>query len=298
MPVGFKPSSPTPTLTSTDNRGEFSKGFASGVDQLQALGGGFLALAGSAIGDDDLFYTGLDYYNEQMAEASQYRGEVERIEDIDGFDDFTSWLAFTAGNAIPSLGSSLAGGGIGGAIAKKAVKETVEKKAADYAKKRVGDLADAALRRKVASDYTRNAMSSAITKGATAGAFVPSFGLNSGESFMRIMEETGQEKAGIALGVGVTAGMLDAMAPMAALKRVLPKGTYENAKDAIGGKILSEAGPVQKPSTRQSQKLTRTSTPELLEERLARASRSELLRALPKRLKRFYKLVPFNMLRR
>ena len=45
---------------------EFAKGFGSGVDQLQALGGGAKALAGSALGIDSWFEDGMDYFNEQM----------------------------------------------------------------------------------------------------------------------------------------------------------------------------------------------------------------------------------------
>ena len=98
-----------------DDSFEFTKGFSAGIDQTAALGGGFLALAGSAVGNDEWFYNGLDYYNEQMALAAENEAEVGRIEDIEGMDDFFSWLSYTAGQALPSLATSVIGGGVGGA---------------------------------------------------------------------------------------------------------------------------------------------------------------------------------------
>ena len=46
---------------------EFGKGFGAGVDQLQALAGGAKALVGSAVGNDDWFYDGMQDFDEQMA---------------------------------------------------------------------------------------------------------------------------------------------------------------------------------------------------------------------------------------
>ena len=53
-----------------DDRGDFSRGFAAGVDQTQALGGGLKAWLGSVVGDDAMVESGLDYYQEQMAEET------------------------------------------------------------------------------------------------------------------------------------------------------------------------------------------------------------------------------------
>jgi hypothetical protein len=243
MPIGY--SSRQRLVTSApveDDRSEFGKGFSAGISQTKALGGGLLAAIGSATGDDDLFYEGLDYYNAKMSEAAEDQAEVGRIEDIDGFDDFSSWLAYTAGNVIPSLATTVAGGGIGGFAAKQAVKKKVAKDAQKFADDKVRNLAEKALGDKVARDYTRNALSKAGMRGATAGAIVPSVGLSTGESFTRIMEETGEERAGAAFATGIVAGALDAAAPLAALKRILPKGTYQRALDDIGEKVMKDRG--------------------------------------------------------
>jgi hypothetical protein len=91
---------------------EFVKGVSAGTDQLQGLiGGGGRALVGSLINDEDLFSDGMEYYNEQMAEAAENAGEIGRIEDVDGFGDFARYSAYIVGNVIPSL---IGGGGVGG----------------------------------------------------------------------------------------------------------------------------------------------------------------------------------------
>ena len=135
-----------------DDRFEFTKGLSAGIDQTQALGGGLLALAGSAFGNDDLFYAGMDYYNEQMREASESQADIGRIEDIDGFDDLLSWVSYTAGNALPSLATAVVGGGVGGVAARSAGQAAIRGQAAEFAKKRVTDRAQDSFRKRVADD--------------------------------------------------------------------------------------------------------------------------------------------------
>ena len=108
---------------------EFGKGVGAGVDQLQGLiGGGGKALLGSIFGSDEMFYEGMQYYQEQMEEAAENEAAVGRIEDIDGLGDFALYASYMIGNFVPSL----AGGGIAGAagkgIAKKALNKQINKK--------------------------------------------------------------------------------------------------------------------------------------------------------------------------
>ena len=98
---------------------EFSKGFGAGVDQLQALAGGAKALVGSAVGNDDWFYDGMQYFDEQMAEANENAADVGRIEDIEGFGDLANYSAFIVGNVVPSLIGGGGFGAVGGAVAKR-----------------------------------------------------------------------------------------------------------------------------------------------------------------------------------
>ena len=225
-----------------DDSFEFTKGFAAGIDQTQALGGGLLALIGSATGSDDLFYSGLDYYNEQMAEAAENQADVGRLEDIDGFDDFLSYVSYTAGNAIPSLASAVGFGGVGGVVAKAAVRKGVEAKAKDYVENRVKDQAAAAFKKRVANDYANAALSRSTRIGAGLGAGGFSAGIGAGESFTRILEEQGEEAPGVALATGLVSGSLDALTPMRALKRILPKKEFESAREAIGAAAGRKTG--------------------------------------------------------
>lgn len=235
-----------------DDRFEFTKGLSAGIDQTQALGGGLLALAGSAFGNDDLFYAGMDYYNEQMAEASESQADIGRIEDIDGFDDLLSWVSYTAGNALPSLATAVVGGGVGGVAARGAGQAAIRGQAAEFAKKRVTDRAQDSFRKRVADDYAAAALSKRARTGAGIGAFATSAGMGAGESFTRILEEEGEEAPGVALVTGIASGGLDAIAPMRALKRIFPGRQYESvtkgmaeaaqAKTPLYSRALKEMG--------------------------------------------------------
>jgi len=235
-----------------DDRFEFTKGLSAGIDQTQALGGGLLALAGSAFGNDDLFYAGMDYYNEQMAEASESQADIGRIEDIDGFDDLLSWVSYTAGNALPSLATAVVGGGVGGVAARSAGQAAIRGQAAEFAKKRVTDRAQDSFRKRVADDYAAAALSKRARTGAGIGAFATSAGMGAGESFTRILEEEGEEAPGVALVTGIASGGLDAIAPMRALKRIFPGRQYESvakgmaeaaqAKTPLYSRALKEMG--------------------------------------------------------
>ena len=217
-----------------DDRSEFTKGLDAGIDQTAALGGGLLAMFGSATGSDASFYTGMDYYNEQMNLASDSEADIGRLEDIEGFDDFLSYAAYTAGNAIPSLATALIGGGVGGAVAKAAVKKGVQEQAKEYAKKRVSDRAADGFRKRVADDYAAAALSKKAGYGAAAGAYLASTGMGAGESFTRILEQEGEEAPGVALITGMVSGGLDAIAPMRALKRIFPKRQYDSVVRDMG----------------------------------------------------------------
>jgi len=215
---------------------EFSKGFGAGVDQLQALAGGAKALVGSAVGDDDWFYDGLSYYNEQMAEAAENAGDVTRIEEVDA-TNWASYVAYTVGNVAPSLIGAAVTGGIGGLAAKQITRKGVEASVKNFTENVVKKTANKTLAKKAGDDYRNKALAPLINAGRIAGAGAFSMTMESGSSFTRLMEEDGTEAPGIALATGVVSGGLDAIAPLKALKRVLPKNLYDKAKDGIGKEV-------------------------------------------------------------
>ena len=214
---------------------EFGKGFGAGVDQLQALAGGAKALVGSAVGNDDWFYEGMEYFDEQMAEAAENTADVGRLEDIDGVGDLANYSAFIVGNIIPSLIGGGGVGAVGGAVAKKlainqGAKALVKKNAEGMAK-------SAASRQYAQSAVGREALGKVGLKGQVAGAVGFGTVMGAGESFTRIFNETGEEAAGLALVTGLASGALDAMTPMRVLKRVLPQNLYGKATQEIAENV-------------------------------------------------------------
>ena len=229
---------------------EFGKGFSSGVDQLQALAGGAKALVGSAVGNDEWFYDGMEYFNEQMAEASENAAEVGSLEDIEGLGDFVNYSAFIVGNIVPSLIGGGGFGAVGGAVAKKAL---IQQGAKRLVKENAEGLAKNAAKRQYAqSALGRESLGKIGLRGQIAGATGFSTAMNAGESFTRIFDETGEEAAGLALVTGLASGALDAMTPMRVLKRVLPQNMYSKAagevaenvskKQSVITRALKEAG--------------------------------------------------------
>ena len=214
---------------------EFAKGFGSGVDQLQALGGGAKALAGSALGIDSWFEDGMDYFNEQMAEANENAADVGRLEDIDGIGDFANYSAFIVGNIIPSL---IGGGGVGAVGGAAAKQLAIHQGAKALIKKNAEGMAKGAASRQYAqSAVGREALGKAGLKGQMAGATAFGTTMGAGESFTKIFDETGEEAAGAALVTGLLSGALDAMTPMRVLKRVLPQNLYGKATQEIAESV-------------------------------------------------------------
>ena len=214
---------------------EFSKGFGAGVDQLQALGGGAKALAGSALGIDSWFEDGMEYFNEQMAEANENAADVGRLEDIEGLGDFVNYSAFVVGNIVPSL---IGGGGVGAVGGAAAKKIAINQGAKALVKNNAETLAKNAAKRQYAqSALGKEALGKVGVGGQLAGAVGFGATMGAGESFTRIFEETGEEAAGLALITGLASGALDAMTPMRVLKRVLPQNLYGKATQEIAENV-------------------------------------------------------------
>jgi hypothetical protein len=129
---------PTPELDPTldaapETAGNFSRGLSTGIEGLQATGGGLQALAGSGIrklgetvGSESLTETGsslvdsgMETYIRNSEEARQYVGDVAKFEDInEGLSLQTvsnagDWFAHALGKSIPDLALEL-GTGFGG----------------------------------------------------------------------------------------------------------------------------------------------------------------------------------------
>jgi hypothetical protein len=96
--------------------GEFKKGIASGIDNLQASLYGLAGLAGDFTGVKPVKNWGLDGYARNNAEAEANAPAVGRIEDVGGVKDAALYAAGGLGSLVPFVASSAATGGVGGIV--------------------------------------------------------------------------------------------------------------------------------------------------------------------------------------
>jgi hypothetical protein len=219
-------------------------GFSSGIKQTQALlGGGLPALVQSAIGDEEDAIEYLDYYNKKMEEAAEIGGDFQRLEDIDGAGDAVQWLTYTLGQALPSIGTSVLSGGFGGAAVQYGAKKLIANTVENQVKQKAGKAFEKAMVKRELNRRTQKARKF----GQIGGAVAASTGMNAGETFANVYEESGgiQDPA-LALATGLAAGSLDALAPLSILKKVLPDNMSEPFKEMMADRLLRNKGMVKR----------------------------------------------------
>ena len=228
---------------------ELAKGFVAGIDQEQALYGAAKAGIGAALGDEELKQEGFDYYRQQMEEAAVNAPTVRWEDDWDSFSDVGNFVAYTLGNSIPALATTIAGGGLTGAAAKFGAKRLAKESIEASSQKKMEDVAegivDQTVRNRIQNAYKQQALNKYAKAGGVVGAVVPSVGMAFGENFARIYEETGLEDPGTALVSGLVSGSLDAFgAPFRALKSAFPDNPelLSDLKDFISDKALTTTG--------------------------------------------------------
>lgn len=194
------------TPVEVDNkRSQFSRGLSAFGKEMQGTGYGLTALGSQAlenvIGENDVTKGitdwGLEGYNKSMEESQTGLNapNVPDIESIKNFSDLTDWGSYQLGKGLPMLGSLALSGGIGGAIARiganqgvkalakgavgSAITKTVAEKATQAGLKTAeGQLVTDALKATAAK-----ALRDTFTKGAIAGGFAGSFGVEGGQAF-------------------------------------------------------------------------------------------------------------------
>lgn len=209
----------------------FTRGIKGGVDQLQSLGGGLLALAGDAAGSEKLKNFGLDIYQDNMNEAA-INAPTTTFDDLMGSStddlgalgaDVMEWTGYQLGNLAPTMAASMLGGGVGGFVAKKSAQKAIGSLVVDQLKK--GATLDAA--KKAAG----TALAKRVATGQTLGALAASSGMEIGS----IYGET--EDVDVSLLHGFAAGAVDALP----VGRVLNKfGLASAAKDQIKRSVVGE----------------------------------------------------------
>jgi len=240
---------PTPELDPTldaapETAGNFSRGFSSGVDNMQALYGGGKALLGSAFSNEEMVADGMAYYQEKQAEAQQNLPD-STFGDIDSASDFGAWAAYTLGSAVPDLAGMVVGGG----LATLATKAVVKKGATEFAEKYAKDKAEALVERGISEEMAQSASKeiadkivadqlAAITaKAGTLGAGLYAGQQGASSTFARTLEETGEEAPMAALASGALQAAINAIPVGVALTKFLPKGKSDDAVEFISGSI-------------------------------------------------------------
>src|SRR5690606_19137530 len=79
----------------------------------------------------------------------------------------------------------------------------------------------------------------AATTGAVGGAFTGSLGLEGGNIYAEILEETGQDRPGVAAAFGATAAMFDVLPVMNVFRKL---GLGKAATEGVTKKLLTEPG--------------------------------------------------------
>ena len=228
---------------------EFEKGAAAFVDETQALGGGLVGMAGQAVAQHGPEITrpmaegvrdwGIDVYKQNMEEATKgvQAPKVARIEDIKlgeagGLERLGNWAAYQGTKGVLNVGSMVAGGGLGGAVAKGMVKKEVKTLAN---KKLASTLTNGGISAG-AREAAAQQVGKAVTKGRIAGALGAGFGMEGGESFGGMVTDgvAPADALGPAIAVGGINSALEFVAPFKVAKGL---GLLGPAKQGILQKI-------------------------------------------------------------
>lgn len=176
----------------------------------------------SALGDEEGAARNLAAYQAREKElAAMYPRLVEGIENVNNVGDAWTYFKETLGEGLPSLLPSLLGGGLGGVLAKK-----------------IGTAGVEALAKTAATEAAKK-QAMQVGLGSLAGATAAGLPQNTAETFAGIAEKNeGEQRPGLALGAGVIKSALDAIQPVAALKR----GFGPQVGDAVVDRALAKIG--------------------------------------------------------
>lgn len=183
----------------------FMAGVSAGIDQLQAMGGGLVMAAGEALESPGMLEAGRDIYSRNMEQAAE-NDLGYGFTDIRSVGDAWNWARYTAGNQLPMLAASIAGGGVGGVTAGLTARTLAGATAKEGAKR----------------------------AGQALGAIGASTGMETGA----LMGET--EDLDVSLAHGVLAGSLDAVTPLRLLRAAGKSDIADQAASEISDRVLAD----------------------------------------------------------
>lgn len=192
--IGYWDSEPT-----VDDSGEFVKGAASALRN--TVSGG-KALIGGLMGDFEMQY---DSLTDMQRNSQENMPAVGEIEDIDGISEFGDWLAYNLGSGTASIGTMVAGGGLGGLAAKGLIKGA------------------------------GSAAAKAIGAGATG--FAPNFG----ESLQGGYEETGKIENQAAFASAGIKTALDSLTPLKLLRGAGKSELADRLSEGVKQRLINDS---------------------------------------------------------
>ena len=192
--IGYWDSEPT-----VDDSGEFVKGAASALRN--TVSGG-KALVGGLMGDFEMQY---DSLTDMQRNTQENMPAVGKIEDIDGISEFGDWLAYNLGSGTASIGTMVAGGGLGGLAAKGLIKGA------------------------------GSAAAKAIGAGATG--FAPNFG----ESLQGGYEETGKIENQAAFASAGIKTALDSLTPLKLLRGAGKSELADRLSEGVKQRLINDS---------------------------------------------------------
>lgn len=188
-----------------DDRGSFTRGISSGIDQMESLAYGLGALGADVVGADDFRERMIEGYRRNVREAEHNAPEVSTFEQAKETGRYGSYALGTLGQLVPTMATMVGTGGVGGLIAKTAGKKAVDSYAKTAMKKGLGE--------KLAQALAQDALKKKVLAGQAAGAALGSIGLSTGEIYGDVADQ-GAEGAGAILSSiagGSVAGAIDVL---------------------------------------------------------------------------------------
>ena len=215
-----RPFSADPTKARKPKHSEFTKGVVSGINTMQGTLYGAAALAGDALGSEELRAKGLAGYQRNAEEAAEDAPRVGSLKDVHGVGDAIDFAMGQLGAASPSLATSVGSGAIGAAVARKVVKKGIDREIAKGVEKTAKEMSKELL----------TAGKVGATVGAAATSSVQGAGGIEGE-----LAEHGISAPGTAAVGGAITGALDALPVLKLIDDLFPGVDRALAKSFVRG---------------------------------------------------------------
>ena len=224
--------------------GDVRTGIGAGIEGIKSTYHGLRAVFNEAIGDESGVDEALAEYMEARERGAEYAyGRETDLRDIEDPGEFLDWLQFNFASGVVSFLPSLAGGGVGGILAKKAAEKSVQK----YVDRRSKELVKEGVEKKAAKktaleEFERKVgrtlgehVSRRTKLGAGAAGYGTATGQITGEYGGQMFEELGEIDPAIATMFGAVGGVLEFHPVASLLKKagIIKPGQQSKALKAL-----------------------------------------------------------------